>query len=67
MNFDAEAKLNDCLKSAVDIGYLPISLDNPEKEPKTLKTDNRELYGLVKDFAIFFCCWPSIEPSNISF
>jgi len=24
-------------------GYLPISLDNPLKEPRTLKTDNREL------------------------
>jgi hypothetical protein len=47
LNFDTETKVNDCLNRAVDIGYLPISLDNPEKEPKTLKTDNRELYNIL--------------------
>jgi hypothetical protein len=47
LDFDTETKVNDCLNSAVDIGYLPISLDNPEKEPKTLKTDNRELYNIL--------------------
>jgi hypothetical protein len=30
------------------MGYLPISLDNPLKEPKTLKSDNRELYNIIK-------------------
>jgi hypothetical protein len=47
LDFDTEAKVNDCLKSAVDISYLPISLDNPDKEPKTLKTDNIELYNIL--------------------
>ena len=47
LDFDTETKVNDCLKGAVDIGYLPISLNNPEKEPKTLKTDNRELYNVL--------------------
>jgi hypothetical protein len=42
LDFDTETKVNDYLKSAVDISYLPISLDTPDKEPKTLKTDNRE-------------------------
>ena len=32
---------------AVNKGYLPISFDNPKKEPRTLKTDNRELYDYV--------------------
>lgn len=47
LDFDTETKVNNCLNSAVDKGYLPISLDNPEKEPKTLKTDNRELYNIL--------------------
>ena len=47
LDFDTETKVNDCLKSAADISYLPISFDNPEKEPKTLKTDNRELYNIL--------------------
>jgi hypothetical protein len=47
LNFDIETKINDGLNSAVDIGYLPISLDNPDKEPKTLKTYNRELYNIL--------------------
>jgi hypothetical protein len=47
LDFDTDTKINDCLNSAVDIGYLPISLDNPDKEPKTLKTDNRELYNIL--------------------
>jgi Primase X len=52
LDFDTDTKINDCLNGAVNIGYLPISFDNPLKEPKTLKTDNRELYGLVKGFKI---------------
>jgi hypothetical protein len=47
LDFDTETKVNNCLNSAVDKGYLPISLDNPEKEPKTLRTDNRELYNIL--------------------
>jgi hypothetical protein len=49
LDFDTNTKINGCLKNAVDIGYLPISFDNPLKEPRTLKTDNRELYDLVED------------------
>lgn len=47
LGFDTETKVTDCLNSAFDKGYLPISLDNPEKESKTLKTDNRELYNIL--------------------
>ncbi|MPZ07058.1 MAG: DNA primase noncatalytic subunit PriX [Nitrososphaeraceae archaeon] len=47
LDFDTEPKINDCLTNAVDRGYLPISLDNPEKEPKTLKTENGELYSIL--------------------
>ena len=47
LDFDTEIKVNNCLNSAIDKGYLPISLNNPEKEPKTLKTDNRELYNIL--------------------
>ena len=49
LDFDTDTKINDCLNGAVNKGYLPISFDNPLKEPRTLKTDNRELYDLVKD------------------
>jgi hypothetical protein len=50
LDFNPETKVNDCLNNLVGKGYyyLPISLDNPDKEPKTLKSDNRELYNLVK-------------------
>jgi hypothetical protein len=48
LDFDPETKIKDCLNRAIDTGYLPISFDNPSKEPKTLKTDNRELYGMLK-------------------
>jgi Primase X len=48
LNFDPETKINDCLNRAINTGYLPISLDNPLKEPRTLKTDNRELYYIIK-------------------
>ena len=41
LNFDIETKINGCLTNAVDKGYLPISLDNSEKEPKTLKTEKK--------------------------
>ena len=47
LDFDIETKVNGCLNSAVEIGYLPISLNNPEKEPRTLKTDNGELYNIL--------------------
>jgi hypothetical protein len=47
LDFDTETKINDCLNGTVNKGYLPISLDNPYKEPKTLKTDNRELYNIL--------------------
>ena len=47
LDFDTERKINDCLNSAVNKGYLPISFDNPSKEPRTLKTDNRELYNIL--------------------
>jgi hypothetical protein len=42
LDFDTHTKINDCLSGgAVNKGYLPISFDNPLKEPRTLKTDNR--------------------------
>jgi Primase X len=47
LDFDADTKVNNCLTNAIDRGYLPISLNNPEKEPKTLKTENRELYDIL--------------------
>jgi hypothetical protein len=47
LDSDIGTKINSCLTSAVDKGYLLISLDDPEKEPKTLKTENRELYKLL--------------------
>jgi hypothetical protein len=47
LDFDTDTKINDCLNGAANKGYLPISFDNPLKEPKTLKTDNREVYDLV--------------------
>jgi hypothetical protein len=47
LDFDTEMKVNYCLNGAVNKGYLPISLYNPNKEPKTLKTDNRELYNIL--------------------
>lgn len=46
--FDPKTKINDCLNRATNTCYLPISFDNPLKEPMTLKTDNRELYNVVK-------------------
>jgi hypothetical protein len=46
LDFDPETKINDSLSSTINTGYLPISLDNPLKDPKTLKTDNRELYNI---------------------
>ncbi len=47
LDFDTDTRINDCLNGAINKGYLPISFDNPLKEPRTLKTDNRELYILV--------------------
>jgi hypothetical protein len=48
LDFDPETRIYDSLNRATNTGYLPISLDNPLKEPKTLKTDNRELYNIIK-------------------
>jgi hypothetical protein len=48
LDFDPEAKINDSLDRAINTGYLPISFDNPLKEPRTLKTDNRELYDIIR-------------------
>jgi len=48
LDFDPETKINDSLNRATITGYLPISFDNPLKEPRTLKTDNRDLYDIVK-------------------
>jgi hypothetical protein len=48
LDFNPETKINGSLNRAINTGYLPISLDNPSKEPRTLKTDNRELYGIIK-------------------
>ena len=47
LDFDPEIKINS-LNRATNTGYLPISFDNPSKEPRTLKTDNRELYDIIK-------------------
>ena len=49
LGFDPEPRINDALNRAANTGYLPISLDSPLKEPNTLKTENRELYGIIKD------------------
>ena len=48
LNFDPSTKINDSLNRAINTGYLPISFDNPSKEPRTLKSDNRELYDVIK-------------------
>jgi Primase X len=48
LDFDPGTKINDSLNRAADLGYLPISFDNLSKEPRTLKTDNRELYNIIK-------------------
>jgi hypothetical protein len=48
LDFNPKAKINGGLNKATYTGYLPISLDNPLKEPRTLKTDNRELYDIIK-------------------
>jgi hypothetical protein len=47
LDFHPETKINDSLNRVTNTGYLPISLDYPGKEPKTLKTDNRELYNIL--------------------
>lgn len=48
LDFDPETKINDSLNRATNTGYLPISFDNVSKEPRTLKSDNRELYDIIK-------------------
>ena len=53
LDFDTEPKVNDCMSGAVNKGYLSISIDNPYKEPKTLKTDNRELYNIIVDKMLY--------------
>jgi hypothetical protein len=47
LDFDHEKNINDSLTRAVNTGYLPISFDDTLKEPRTLKTDNRELYNII--------------------
>ena len=47
LDFDPATKINDSLNRATNTGYLPISFDNPLKEPRTLKNDNRELYDII--------------------
>jgi hypothetical protein len=47
LNFDPTTKINDSLNRTTNTVYLPIALDNPLKEPRTLKTDNRELYDII--------------------
>jgi hypothetical protein len=48
LDFDPETKINDSLNRAVSTGYLPISFDNPSREPRTLKSDNKGLYNIIK-------------------
>jgi hypothetical protein len=48
LDFDPETKINDSLNRAFNTGYLPISLDNLSKMPKTLRADNKGLYNIVK-------------------
>ncbi len=48
LDFDPKTKINDSLIRATNTGYLPISFNNPLKEPRTLKIDNRQVYDLVK-------------------
>jgi hypothetical protein len=47
LNFDPETKIKDCLNRAINTGYLPLSLDKSSKEPRTLKTENKELYNII--------------------
>jgi hypothetical protein len=47
LDFDPETKISDSLNRVTNTGYLPISFDNPLKEPRTLKSDNRELYNIL--------------------
>ena len=54
LDFDPETKINDSLNRAANTGYLPISFDNRSKEPRTLKTDNRELYDIIEVYCFVF-------------
>ena len=65
LDFDTNTKVNDCLNGAVNKGYLPISFDNPSKEPRTLKTDNRELYDLVKNIPKHKVAIPRAESQRV--
>ncbi len=47
LDFDVDTKVNSWLDGATNKGYYPISFDNPGKEPKTLKTENRRLYNII--------------------
>jgi hypothetical protein len=49
LDFDIGSKLTDCLNNAINMGYYPISFDNPKKKPKTLKVDNKELYLILSN------------------
>jgi hypothetical protein len=48
LDFDPETKINNSLNRAISTGYLPISLDNPLKEPRTLRADNNALYNIIR-------------------
>jgi non-catalytic primase subunit PriX-like protein len=48
LDFDLATKIDDSLNRAADSGYLPISFDNRSKEHRTLKTDNKGLYNIIK-------------------
>lgn len=48
LDFDPETKINYSLNRAANTGYFLISLDSVLKEPRTLKSDNRELYDIIK-------------------
>jgi len=57
LNFYPEIKINDSLNRATNTRYLPISLDNPLKEHRTLKTDNRvicfQINNLIDRISLF--------------
>jgi hypothetical protein len=47
LDFDVNTKVNSWLDGAANKGYFPISFDNPDKEPRTLKIENRQLYNII--------------------
>jgi hypothetical protein len=48
LDFNPDARITDKLNYAIaNRNCFPISLDNPDKEPNTLRTDNYELYKKI--------------------